>query len=336
MTIYRIASTIEQLWQQGIRRAHRLNKSTNGWLGVLAGAARETLNPNSAVTAAAISYFTLFSLFPLILLSISIASLNLGRLMDQHVIMQKLEFIAPALGQLLGQNIDEIILMRGPVTGVASIGLVWSASSIFIMLTQTLNKIWGNKRNRPVWKRRGLAILFVLTFVGPMLFLASFASSMIANLRTWFPDPFIPIGGGISFIVSILLDVALFMVLYIMLPHGASGWREIIPGAIGAGLLWELAKKAFLFFVSTYISVSNLVYGSVAAIIAFLVWAYLSGLIFLFGAFLSVSYYQIKQQQQEAAGQISGTKSLDANQAEDRVSVETNHQVSPQVHLRQP
>jgi len=293
-----------QLRQLGIRSAHSLNERTHGWLGMLAGAAIEALKPDSAITAAAIAYFALFSLFPLTLLSISIASFNLGLLMDQQLVVQKLEFIAPALGQLLGQNIDEIIRARGPVTSVALVGLIWSASTIFYTLTQTLNEIWGNKRSRPVWKRRGLAILFVLTFVGPALFLVSFAGSMIANLRTWLPDPIIPIGGGISLVVAILLDVALFMVLYIMLPHGASTWREILPGAIGAGLLWELAKKAFLFFVSTYISASNLVYGSVAAIIAFLVWAYLSGLIFLFGAFLSVSYYQLKQHQQEAAGQI--------------------------------
>ena len=292
-----------QLWQQGIRSAHRLNEHTRGWLGMLAGAPREALKPGSAITAAAIAYFALFSLFPLTLLSISIASFNLGPLMDQQLIVQKLEFIAPALGQLLGQNIDEIIRARGPVTSVALVGLIWSASTIFYTLTQTLNEIWGNKRSRPVWKRRGLAILFVLTFVGPALFLASFTGSMIANLRTWLPDQIIPIGRGISLVVAILLDIALFMVLYIMLPHGASTWREILPGAIGAGLLWEFAKKAFLFFVSSYISVSNLVYGSVAAIIAFLVWAYLSGLIFLFGAYLSVSYYRLKQQQQEAAGQ---------------------------------
>jgi membrane protein len=93
-------------------------------------------------------------------------------------------------------------------------------------------------------------------------------------------------------------------VLYILLPHGASTWREILPGAIGAGLLWELAKKAFLFFVTTYISVSNLVYGSMAAIIAFLAWAYLSGLIFLFGAYLSVSLYRLREPQQEAAVRI--------------------------------
>jgi membrane protein len=297
-----MARTVAQLWQQGIQSALRLNERTHGWLGVLANAARETLKPDSAITAAAIAYFALFSLFPLTLLSIAIASFNLGPLMDQQLIVQKLEFIAPALGQLLGQNINEITRVRGPVTSVALAGLIWSASTIFFTLNQTLNKIWGIKRSRPVWKRRGLAILFVLTFVGPALFLASFAGSMIDNLRTWLPSHTIPIVGGISFGVAILLDFTLFMVLYIMLPHGTSTWCEIVPGAIGAGLLWELAKKAFLLFVSTYLSVSNLVYGSVAAIIAFLVWAYLSGIIFLFGAFLSVSYYQLKQQRQAAEG----------------------------------
>jgi membrane protein len=297
-----MARSVSQLWQQGICRARGLNKRTHGWLGILAGAAREALKPDSAIMAAAIAYFALFSLFPLILLSISIASFNLDPLMDQQFVVQKLEFIAPALGELLGQNIDEIIIARGPVTSVALIGLIWSASTIFYTLTQTLNEIWGRKRNRSVWKRRGLAILFVLALVGPALFLASLAGSMIANLRTWLPEPIIPIGVGISFVMAIMLDVALFMVLYIMLPHGASTWREILPGAIGAGLLWELAKKAFLHFISTYISVSNLVYGSVAAIIAFLAWAYLSSLILLFGAFLSVSLYRLKEQQ-ETAGQ---------------------------------
>ena len=110
--------------------------------------------------------------------------------------------------------------------------------------------------------------------------------------------------------LAILLDVALFMVLYMVLPHGASTWREILPGAIGAGFLWELAKKAFLSLVCTYISVSNLVYGSVAAMIAFLVWAYRSGIIFLFGAYLSVSYFQLKQQQKPTVGEIPQQDSI--------------------------
>src|SRR4030042_6977957 len=174
MTVLRMARTMAKFWQQVMSSAHRFNERTHGWLGILAGAAKEALKPTSAITAAAIAYFALFSLFPLTLLSISIASFNLGPLMDQQLIVKELEFIAPALGQLLGKNIDEIIQARGPVTGIALVGLIWSASTIFYTLTQTLNGIWGNKLNRPVWKRRGLAIIFVLTFVGPAFFLASF------------------------------------------------------------------------------------------------------------------------------------------------------------------
>jgi uncharacterized BrkB/YihY/UPF0761 family membrane protein len=112
MTFTRIAKTVEHHRQQLNRNAHLLDEHTHGWLGVLAGAAREVLKPNSAIIAAAIAYFALFSLFPITLLSISIASFTLGPLMDQQLIVQKLEFIAPALGQLLGKNIDEIIQAR--------------------------------------------------------------------------------------------------------------------------------------------------------------------------------------------------------------------------------
>ncbi|GAB1470714.1 YihY/virulence factor BrkB family protein [Chloroflexota bacterium] len=290
---------IESLKQKGIRSANRVNERTGGWLWVFASAVIETLKPKTAITAAAIAYFALFSLFPLTLLSIAIASFRLGPAMDQNLIIQRLEFIAPALSQLLGQNIDKIVETRGPITGVALIGLTWSASTVFYTFTNILNDIWGIKRYRSVWKRRGLSILLVLAFVGPALFLASFAGSAIAYLRILLPSSIAVMEGSVSFAVAIALDVAMFMALYMGLPHGTSSWRVILFGALGAGLLWEIAKKAFLSFISSYITVSNLVYGSVAAIIAFLVWAYLSGLIFLFGAYLSVAYFQLKQQQKE-------------------------------------
>jgi len=135
----------------------------------------------------------------------------------------------------------------------------------------------------------------VLAIIGPLLILVSIGGSLIDNVRSWIPDQLLWIGKGISFLVVILFDVILFMTLYIALPHGASTWREILLGALAAGLLWELAKKTFLQFVSFYVTASNLVYGSVAAIIAFLSWAYLSGLIFLFGAYMSLAYFQLRQ-----------------------------------------
>jgi membrane protein len=304
MTAPKIVDDIAKLWKKIIRTTHQFDERTHGWLGMLAGAANQALKPDSAITAAAIAYFSIFSLFPLTLLSIAIASYSLGPSMNQQIIIQRLEFIAPALGQLLGPNIDEIIKARGPVTGVALAGLIWSASTVFNTFTQTLKGIWGVKKRRAVWKGRGLAILFILTFVGPILFFVSFASSTMDILLTWLPVQMIPIMSGTSLVLAILSDIALFMVLYLMLPHGTSTWREILPGAIAAGLLWELAKKTFLLFITSYMTASNLIYGSVAAIIAILTWAYLSGLIFLFGAYLSVAYLHLKQKQKEIANEI--------------------------------
>ena len=94
-----------QLWQQGIRSARQVDKRTHGYFGMLVGAAKQALKPDSVITAAAIAYFAIFSLFPLTLLSIAIASFSLGPLvMNQQTIVLKLEFVAPALGQLLGNN----------------------------------------------------------------------------------------------------------------------------------------------------------------------------------------------------------------------------------------
>jgi membrane protein len=61
----------------------------------------------------------------------------------------------------------------------------------------------------------------------------------------------------------------------------------VLPGAILAGILWQTAKYLFLHFVSNYLSRSNLIYGSVGTIVAFLTWTYLSSLILLFGAYLN-------------------------------------------------
>lgn len=277
--------------------AHKADEASHGWLGIMWNATQQTLRMDTSIMASGIAYFSLFSLFPLILLSISIASFGLGPAfaVDEHIVVQRLEFIAPALGQLLGNNIDQIIRARGSVSSVALISLIWSSSSVFYALTHALNDIWHAKQGSVAWKQRGIAILFVLAFVGPTLFLFSLAGSVLASLRFWLPDLILPFTEWISTALTILLDITMFMAIFMSLPHGASTWREIVPGAVSAGLLWEAAKKLFIAFVATYISISNLVYGTVATIIAFLFWAYIGSLVFIFGAHVSVAYWEQKQ-----------------------------------------
>lgn len=299
MSDSRVIQAIDTIRQRVVQAGQGMNGRTHGWSGVVASAISEVLKPATSIQSAAIAYFSLFSLFPILLLSISIASYNLVPWLNLQAILRLFEFIAPALDQLLGENIINIIDKRGPVTGVALVGLIWSGSSIFITLTQTLSANWGQKRGRPGWKRRGIAILFVLAIAGPLLLLASIASSVLDTFSGWLPAGLTFLAPGFRLAITILLDIALLMVMYLLLPHGSATWHELLPGATAAGLLWEVAKKGFLLFVSTYVTTSNLVYGSVTAIVAFLTWAYLSGYIFLFGAFMSCAYQDMKRSREE-------------------------------------
>jgi membrane protein len=242
---------IARVKQRILRRVQKMDERAGGWLGILARAATETLKPEAEIIAAAIAYFALFSLFPITLLSVAVASFSIGQTMDQQFIIRRLEFVAPNLGQLLGQNIDEIIKARGPVTGVALVGLIWSASTVFYTFNHTLNEIWGMKQYRAVWRKRGTAILFVLIIVGPALFLASFAGSMVFHLSAFLPKQILAMGGGFTLVLSIALDIALFMSLYMMLPHGAATRREfyslfppISPPRIWSTVRW---RRSLLF-----------------------------------------------------------------------------------------
>jgi YihY family inner membrane protein len=257
-------------------------------MSILLSALRMMLEFRTTLSAAAIAYFALLAIFPLTLLSIAIASYSLGPSTDLAAIIQRLEFVVPTLGDLMSENIAGIIRARGSVSAVALLALVWSASSLFRGLGGILQEIWQAEFIRSAWKRNGIAVTLILVLVGPLLLLGLVAGSLFASLSHLLPEQLQFLARGFSTVLAILLNIALFWALYAVMPHGMGSWRDLAVGAIGAGLLWEVAKRGVVNFVGTYMSVTNLVYGSVASIIAFLAWSYLSGLILLFGAYLSV------------------------------------------------
>lgn len=285
------------LWQQIYPLLVRASRQTRWWGFIFWRALQAALAPETALTAAAISYFTLFSLFPLLLLSVAIASLWFDPLWAESEIVTQLEFVAPALGELLGSNLERIVISRGPITGFALLILLWSASNIFNVLTRALDKIWAVDVLRPPWRHRGLAIVMALG-ISFLLLAAFFAEGTVLTvLSVLLPENLARLRPYTTQLWAAFISVALFALLYNLLPHVKLAWRQVLPGAIFAGLVWELAKRAFLQFIALYLNRSNLVYGSVATIILFLTWTYVSSLIFLFGAYLNVEYLkQIKRE----------------------------------------
>lgn len=270
----------------------RWNRNLQSWPIILVRSVRTTLNPSASVMAAALAYFALLSIFPLIIFTISISSFWFPQGIEQQEIINQFEFMAPSLGQLIGKNIDEIVNSRGPVSTFALLGLLWTASTMFYMLNRTMSTIWNHDKEIAFWKRRGTSILLVLLVVGPLLFLASFVSSFIANFQHLVPKNFLEVYSLAGVLISILADIILFFGAYLILPRGNSTWRSNIPGAILAGLLWEAAKRVFVLFGARYLSSSNLVYGSVATIVVLMVWMYISFLILFFGCYINVYYHK--------------------------------------------
>ena len=251
---------------------------------------KDTFTLNSILAAAGTAYFALFSFFPLILLTVAVASHWFDPLWVETELITQLEFIIPGITSLLGENLTQLVQARGTVTTSALLILVWSGSTLFSIIARVMDTIWGGQDTRSTLRYRGLALLFVggLSVIAiPILFIGTWVTPLIQN---WVPDLPYSLYVNLGFFVSVFINTALFGVLYRFLPHVGPAWRDVWIGAISAGFLWTLAKRGFMSYTSTFLSSSNLVYGSVSTIIAFLTWVHLSGLIFFFGAYLGKGY----------------------------------------------
>ncbi len=251
---------------------------------------KNTFTLNSTLAAAGLAYFSFFSFFPFILLVVALASRWFDPLWVENELISQLDFVIPGISRLFGDNLVQVIQARRSITTSASLILIWSGSTLFSFVARILDTIWNGHDVRSNIRYRGLALLFVGGFslvVLPLLFIGTWAAPLVKELLPDFSHLFFL---NIGFFASVLLSSVLFGLLYYYLPHSGPVWKDIWIGAVAAGLLWEVAKRLFVGYTACFLSASNLVYGSVSTIIAFLMWVYFSGLIFFFGAYLGVGY----------------------------------------------
>ncbi len=276
-----------------------LVETLDKWSRITFRALRESFSPESQLVASSIAFFTLFSVFPLALLVVAIGSNWLDPLLIEERLVEQLEFAVPAMESLLGSNLESLVARRGSVTGIALLSLFWSSTSIFNVLTRVMDRIWGVDINQrqSIWRHRGLAIIAVLILTGGLLLVSLAEGTVVTILNSFLPPELATLEPVTTQLWTILLSIALFAILYNYLPHVRLTWRSVLPGAIVAGLLWELAKRLFLTFIGAYLSRSNLIYGSVGSIIAFLGWTYVSSLILLFGAYVNRDAVELRQRE---------------------------------------
>ncbi|HID52406.1 MAG TPA: YihY/virulence factor BrkB family protein [Anaerolineae bacterium] len=294
-------------WQHELRHFgerywYWLRRQPGYWLRLLPRAIKATFNENTSLYAASLGYYTFISLFPLLLLSVALGSLWFDPLWAEGKITSQLDLVAPGLSEMLGQNLESIVNARGPISGLALILLMWAASNIFNVLVHSMDNVWGLEKGRNGWQRRGIALLMVMIFSALLLIGSTVEGFVVTIVNSLLPEELQQLRPYTNQLWAAFVSILLFAVLYRVLPHKKLTWRDVLPGAVVAALVWELLKRAFLMFIDVYLSRSNLVYGSVTTIIAFLTWTWASGIIFLFGAHLNVVYYKSRQKMREEIG----------------------------------
>ena len=249
--------------------------------------------------AAALSYYVLFSLFPLIIFSVGIIGLFLQDEALQADIVDEIMANIP-LSQDEGRSDVTDALQKvsqdrsGAIGGIGLIGLAWSGSALFGVLRSSMNVMFHVRQPRPVLIQKLFDLGIVLSFT-PFFVLSIAATSLLRIAQRTSED--IPLLGdsaealGFGWLVaSFLLPVAIsfvaFFLVYWLVPAQRLRPRHLVPGALLAAVLFEVVKIGFNVYLENF-SNYDVVFGSLGAVVAFLFWVYLSANIMLLGAELA-------------------------------------------------
>lgn len=249
--------------------------------------------------ASSIAYYSLLSLFPFLLLVLAV----LGRVTVGDRDATLLELVHRAVpGQLdfLFKQIEALSEVQVKI-GVAGFLLaIWGSMGIFGAITSAINHAWGVDKRPSFWKHKLIAFT-ILSSAGVLLALTLvLVSSTAIAQANWFTD-MIAMVPGLSALRGLVvrnLPVPMFVLvaslLYYFVPNAQMRFRDVWPGALIAAILWRLAFAGFSWYVSDLSRFT--VHGQVAAVVLFLVWIYLSAVIFLYGVEVSAAYSRYRAQ----------------------------------------
>jgi len=264
-----------------------------GWTGAIKRTVKEYKVDNLSDWAAALTYYGVLSIFPALLVLVSAIGLT-GHSATQSL-LNKIGQVAPSsVRQVLTtaiQNLQNSQRSAGVIVVVSLVVALWSASGYVAAFMRASNAIYDVPEGRPVWKT--VPIRVGVTVVMLVLLAASAVAVVVTGGLADRVGRLIGIGSTAVTVWEIakwpvLLVIVSFMIalLYWASPNARQGFRWVTPGGALAVVLWLLASGLFAVYVSQF-SNYNKTYGSLASVIVFLVWLWISNLSILLGAELN-------------------------------------------------
>jgi membrane protein len=284
--------------------------SPAAWWSILRDAASGWMTHKASTWGAALSYYALFSIGPLILIVITVAGLVFGaEAVRGQVVLQ----LSSLLGEQGAKAVENMLAVAGkPAEGlfgtiIGTGALIFAAISVVVQLKGALNAVWEVEApsTSGIWsffRTYAVSLAGVLS-LGFLLLVSLLLTTALAALGTIFggalPELMLQLA---SFMASFAMTTVLFTMMLKWLPDIAIGWREVLPGGILTAALFEIGK----FLIGFYIGKQGLesTFGAAASLVIVLIWVYYSAQLVLFGAEFTRAYAQA------IAGGTDGSKGM--------------------------
>ena len=255
--------------------------------------------------AAALSFYTVLSLSPLVLIVVAAAGLVWGEQPVRSELLNQIRELTGDAGAETVRTVLESTTISGQSIGSMILGIItllFGATTVFAQLQSSLNQIWDVKTAVKTVTRRGLLWSLIRTrllsltlvlAVGFLLLVSLVVSAALAAFQAYLSRAF-PGGGTLwqilNFLVSLLVISVLIAMVYRVLPDVRLDWPDVWVGAITTSLLFGVGK----FLIGLYLGRASIgsSYGAAGSLVVFLVWVYYSSLIMFFGAEITFVYAQ--------------------------------------------
>jgi len=269
---------------------------------IVAQAVRAWFEHDASTMGAALAFYTVFSVAPILIISIGVIGLAGGANAVRAQLLPQMQTLFGNAGATAVQTLLSSASYLGnsrTATVIGVVTLLIGASSVFVELQNSLDRIWGipkRNRSRGLWRfiRSRFLSLGLVFGVGFLLIVSLLLSALLAAVGAWLGS-YLGEWRTLIFVVGIALSLAISTILialvYKYVPQEQLEWRDVWIGGLVTAIFFNIGKLAIGYYLAKSAFAS--VYGAAGSLLVFFLWAYYSAQIFLFGAELTKSYAQI-------------------------------------------
>jgi membrane protein len=262
-------------------------------------------NSDDLTHAAAIAYYGLLSLFPFLLVVLSMLGSVTADEADRRAVVDFLLRYFPTQFEFVVRQLDAFRQTRVQIGVVGGLALIWASLGVFGAITSAVDHAWGVEKQRSYLKHKLFSFL-MLVAAGVLLIGALVLVSAIQVVEaSWFAGVLVRFPGLVALrsltmhYAATLMLILVLGLIYYFVPNANVRFRDVWVGAVLTGLLWRGALAGFSWYVRDMTRL-NLIHGSIAAVVVFLLWVYVSAVILLYGVEFTAAYGRLRRHRPEA------------------------------------